>query len=306
MTDSSNAQLSDPGWALILPGGGNRGAIQAGALLALFERGFAPELIVGVSAGAINGSYLAFHPSLDGVHEIHEIWRSLTARNLFGTRIPSVRRLWALAAGRTAAFKNDGMEHLLVKHLPSRQFENTTVPLVVIATHLETGTARALDSGDLVKAVLASAALPSILPPVAFDGELLVDGGIADPTPIHVATERGFTRVMVVEPGYSCACPRVFESAQSILGQSLAIMARARFDLELAANPRSVELVHLGLTCDADRPITDFSATNQMIASGRSEAALKLNMQFPEPRSNVLGDGAFTSSDRPTIQLSAM
>ena len=42
MTDSANAQLGDPGWALILPGGGNRGAIQAGALLALFERGFVP------------------------------------------------------------------------------------------------------------------------------------------------------------------------------------------------------------------------------------------------------------------------
>ena len=288
MTDSANAQLGDPGWALILPGGGNRGAIQAGALLALFERGFVPELIVGVSAGAINGSYLAFHPSLDGVREIVEIWHGLTARSLFGTRLPSLRRLWALAAGRAAAFKNDRLEHLLVEHLPSQHFEDTAIPLVVIATHLETGTARALASGDLVNAVLASAALPPILPPVTVDGELLVDGGIADPTPIHVATERGFTRVMVVEPGYSCACPRVFESAQSILGQSLAIMARARLDLELEASSRSVEVVHLGLTCDADRPISDFSATRQMIASGRSEAARKLDALFSSRQSGVL------------------
>ena len=289
MADSGGARISDPGWPLILPGGGNRGAIQAGALLALFERGFVPELIVGVSAGTINGAYLAFHPSLEGVRDIVEIWHGLTARSLFGTRLPSLRRLSAFALGRAAAFKSDGLENLLVENLPSKRFEDTSVPLVVAATHLETGTARALESGDLVKAVLASAALPSILPPVTVDDELLVDGGIADPTPIHVATERGFTRVMVVEPGYSCACPRVFESAQSILGQSLAIMARARLDLELETNSRSVNVVHLGLTCDADRSISDFSATRQMIASGRSEADEKLDALFGVPESALTG-----------------
>ncbi len=280
MAYSGNVQLSDPGWALILPGGGNRGAIQAGALLALFERGFVPELIVGVSAGAINGAYLAFHPSLEGIRDIVEIWRGLTGRSLFGTRLPSLRRLAAFALGRAAAFKSDGLEHLLVENLPSDRFEDTSVPLVVAATHLETGTARALESGDLVKAVLASAALPAVLPPVTVDGELLVDGAVADPIPIHVATERGFTRVMVVEPGYSCACPRVFESAQSVMGQALAIMARERLHLELQAYSKSVNVVHLGLTCHADRPISDFSATKQMIASGHSEAAQKLDALF--------------------------
>ncbi len=280
MAYSDNAQLSDPGWALILPGGGNRGAIQAGALLALFERGFVPELIVGVSAGAINGAYLAFHPSLEGVRDIVEIWRGLTGRSLFGTRLPSLRRLAAFALGRAAAFKNDGLENLLVENLPSRRFEDTAIPLVVTATHLETGTGRTLESGDLVKAVLASAAMPSVLPPVIFDDELLVDGAVADPVPIHVATKRGFTRVMVVEPGYSCACPRVFESAQSIMAQALAIMARARLHLELHSYSRSANVVHLGLTCHADRPISDFSATKQMIASGYSEAAQKLDALF--------------------------
>ncbi|HNK70256.1 MAG TPA: patatin-like phospholipase family protein, partial [Flavobacteriales bacterium] len=41
--------------AFVLSGGGNRGALQAGALLALLERGIRPDLIVGTSVGALNG-----------------------------------------------------------------------------------------------------------------------------------------------------------------------------------------------------------------------------------------------------------
>ena len=69
---------------------------------------------------------------------------------------------------------------------------------------------------------------------------------------------------------------------------SLAIMARARLDLELGAASHSVNVVHLGLTCDADRPITDFSATKRMIASGTSEAARKLDALFSARQSGVL------------------
>ena len=59
-----------------------------------------------------------------------------------------------------------------------RRFEETAIPLHVMATELLSGTARNLSEGDAVDAILASAAIPGIFPPVEVAGEQLVDGGL--------------------------------------------------------------------------------------------------------------------------------
>lgn len=181
--ESSAGRDPDPGWGLILTGGGNRRAIQAGALRALFETGI-PACSHRRGLGwAINGAYLAFHPSEAGVTDLVNIWRNLDGRELFGTRHAQARTWLALISGRPAAFTNRGLRRLLASELPGRRFADTTVPLAVTATHLETGTGRVITQGNVVDAVLASSALPGFLPPVTVEGELLVDGAVADPMP---------------------------------------------------------------------------------------------------------------------------
>ncbi len=259
--------------ALILTGGGNRGAIQAGALLALFEQGYRPDLIIGVSVGAINGSMLAFYPTTDGVHRVLDIWRSLTGSHLFGAGSLAWRGLAAILLRRPAAFSNRGLRDLLIQHLPSRHFSDTTVPFLAVATNLETGRAVHIADGDLVRAVLASAAAPLHLPPVKVGGELLVDGAIADPVPIGAALAAGASQVVVVEPGHACDCPKVYDNVVSIFSQSIAIMARGILAAELDAAEGSANIVHLGLTCHSDIPMTDLSRTPEMIDSGYREAS---------------------------------
>lgn len=259
-------------WALILTGGGNRGAIQAGALRALFETGFRPGLIVGVSVGAINGSYLAFHPSERRVADLIELWRGLDGRQLFGTRHVEARTWLAFILGRPAAFTSRGLRRLLESELPGRLFADTTVPLAVTATHLETGTGRVITQGSVVDAVLASSALSGFLPPVTVAGERLVDGTVADPMPLHVVTERGLSRVVVVDPGHACRCPRVYETASSVIQQSVSVMTRHSIMFGYQTAVSDLELVHIGLSCHDDVPFTDFSRADQMIESGYAEA----------------------------------
>lgn len=266
-------QSTDPDWALVLTGGGNRGAIQAGALRALFETGFRPGLIVGVSVGAINGSYLAFHPSETGVADLIEIWRGLDGKQLFGTRHVEARTWLAFMLGRPAAFTSRGLRRLLESELPGRLFADTRVPLAVTATHLETGTGRVITQGSVVDAVLASSALPGFLPPVIVAGERLVDGAVADPMPLHVVTERGLSRAVVVDPGHACRCPRVYETALSVIQQSVAVMTRHSIMYGYQSAGSSPEVVHIGLSCHDDLPFTDFSHADQMIESGYAEAS---------------------------------
>lgn len=269
-------RLAQERTALVLTGGGNRGAIQAGAVLALFERGFRPDLIIGVSLGAINGALLSFYPSIDGVHRMLHTWRGLDGRHLFAPGSLAWRGLAAFIFGRSAAYSNRELRDLLLERLPSHRFSDTEVPFIAVATDLATGSSVHLSDGDLVQAVLASAAIPVHLPPVEVDGQLLVDGAIADPVPVAAAVAAGATRVIVVEPGHECECPRVYDNAASIFSQSIAIMARGRLAADLEAASDHTDIVHLGLTCHRDTPMTDLSRTPEMIESGYQEAALWL------------------------------
>lgn len=73
----------DPGLertAFVLAGGGSLGAVQAGMLVELMAANVCPDLIVGVSAGALNGAFFAFDPSVAMVERIADLWRRVTTR----------------------------------------------------------------------------------------------------------------------------------------------------------------------------------------------------------------------------------
>src|ERR671924_1554463 len=97
--------------AFVLSGGGNLGAGQVGAVLALLERGIQPDLLVGTSAGAINAAYLAGDPGLDGARRLAAIWSAVRTRDVF--RFPF--NPWHLVTHlrADALYHNDGLRRLL-------------------------------------------------------------------------------------------------------------------------------------------------------------------------------------------------
>ena len=70
--------------AFVLAGGGSLGAVQAGMLIELIAAGLVPDFVVGVSAGALNGAFLAFDPSPPMTEHIGALWRRVTTREVLG------------------------------------------------------------------------------------------------------------------------------------------------------------------------------------------------------------------------------
>jgi predicted acylesterase/phospholipase RssA len=158
--------------------------------------------------------------------------------------------------------------------LPVGRFEETTIPLSVVASDLASGTSRLLSSGDLLEAVLASSAIPGLFPPVEIDGERLVDGAIADPLPIAALLRRGIRRVAVVEAGRPCGCVNDLGHATSLFQRAVTVVMRDRMNLLLRLVPPEVELLSLGLVCRSETPITDLSHAALRAQLGYEEGCL--------------------------------
>jgi NTE family protein len=272
----THSALAETGWGLILTGGANWGAVQVGAMGALFERGFRPEFIVGVSVGAINGAYLAARPSSEGVDSLVKLWEKADARRIFGSRFARIRELAAVLV-HDSAFSNRALRSFLAQSLPVRRFEETTIPFAVVASDLASGTSQLLSSGDLLEAILASAAIPGLFPPVKIDGERLVDGVIADPLPIAALLKRGIRRVVVVEAGRPCGCGNDLDHATGLFQRAVTVVMRDRMDLLIRLVPPEVELVSLGLVCHPGSPITDLSNAALRARLGYEEAVYLLD-----------------------------
>ena len=194
-----------PRTAFVLAGGGSLGAVEVGMLQALFECGEQPDFIVGVSAGAINAAYIAAAPSAAGARELERIWCTLKRRDLFPFNLGSIL---GLLRHRDHLVKADGLRRLLERYLPYRQLEEAALPVHIVATDMLTGQEILLSSGPAIDAVLASAAVPGVYPPVHMGGRWLIDGGVANNTPISVAVGLGATRVIVLPTGFACALER--------------------------------------------------------------------------------------------------
>jgi len=194
--------------AFVLAGGGSLGAVQAGMLVELVSSGVKPDLIVGVSAGALNGAFLAYDPSVSTVERIAELWRRVTTRVALGL---TWRSLFGLFGDRGAVADSRGLRNLLERELPYRTFDATKVPLHIVAADEITGTEVLLNAGNVVEAILASTAIPGVFAPVKIGGKNLVDGVIATGTPISTAVRLGATRLLVLPCGFTCvekAIPR--------------------------------------------------------------------------------------------------
>ncbi len=112
------------------------------------------------------------------------------------------------------------------------RIEDASIPLIVMATDALTGAEVILDSGPAVPALLASAALPGVYPPVEVGGQLLIDGGVANNTPITTAIEAGASEVWVLSTGYSCGLVKVPTNPLALALHGVALLVQQRLLLE--------------------------------------------------------------------------
>jgi NTE family protein len=212
-------------------------------LQALLEAGITPDVVIGCSVGALNAAGVAADPTLAGVRRMRETWLNLDGDELW----PAGRLsgLWMLGRKGHAIQPNTGLRQLIERALPYRRLEDAVVPVHVNATSLATGRGHWFTSGPAVEAILASAALPAVFPPVFIDGEAFIDGGVVDNVPISRAVALGVQRVYVLHVGNFTRPRQLPRRPIDVLLQSFSIARNHRFLAETDDPPADVELVVL-------------------------------------------------------------
>ncbi len=250
-----------PRTAFVLSGGGNQGVSQVGMLRALLERGIVPDVVIGTSVGALNGAVVATDPVISQINHLEEVWIGLTAEKVFpgGT----LRRAWNLLRRDDHLIGNEGLREMIDGSLIADSFGKLSVPLRVVAADLRSGDELVFAAGDLRPALLASAALPGIFPPVRLGDAILVDGAIVNLVPISHALSGPVDRIFVLDVSDPMN-DRPIRSPLDVVVRSVAISRDQRFDLELQWVPPEVELVVLPPP-DDNRDFFDFGGARQLI-----------------------------------------
>lgn len=292
-----------------LGGGSARGYAHIGALASLERNGFAPDLLVGTSFGAVVGALYATGKSID---ELCSQARAMRRRDVF----PHVADF---GLHRAALFRGSKLEAYFDRLLEGRHFCDLQRELVVVTTDIDTGEEVLLTRGPLAVALRASASLPGIFAPAEVDGRRLIDGGIGSPVPLE--TLLGFdvdvaigigagmeardsrsiraARRLVVSPPVKRVHDRVLgaapRNAVGRLGRAIAIAARNWVqDDSLEAEARTAAAAQAGREqpCDSlevhTRPPIhwlNFHRAGEAIDAG--DAALSALM--PRVRSTIAG-----------------
>lgn len=185
----------------VLSGGASLGASQVGMLQALAEREVQPDLLIGTSAGALNTAFIAGHPfTPQSVEALANIWRGLSSLDVFP---PDPFSLFRSLRGQTGSLcSNHALRNLISRNLTFTNLEDAPTPCQVVATNFLTGQEVTLDSGDACDAVLASAAIPGIFPPIVRDGMTLMDGGLANNTALSQAVAADADTIYILPSGF--------------------------------------------------------------------------------------------------------
>ncbi|GMQ84763.1 MAG: patatin-like phospholipase family protein [Acidimicrobiia bacterium] len=262
--------------AFVLTGGGSLGAVHVGMLRALYERGIAPDLIVGTSVGAINGAFIASRPqSPETARSLGDIWHDLRRSQVFPMDL--VGGFLGFVGLRKHFVSNRGLRKLVEDYAGFVDLADAAIPLHIIATDAASGQEVALVSGNTIDAVLASAALPGIYPPIEWEGRHLVDGGVSNYAPISHAIDGGAQTIYVLASGTACGLRVPPKGAIPILLHSMSFLVTGRFVVEVGHLQERANLVVLPPPCPLNVPSHDFSQADALIAGSYETAGLYLD-----------------------------
>ncbi len=260
--------------AFILSGGGNRGAVQVGMLSALVERDIQADFILGTSVGALNGVSFAIHPSRATLARLTTVWLSTSRDALF----PPARfgTTWRYAQKRPYVYPNTAIEKFIRDNVPIADLSETALPMEMVATNAATGEPLRISTGDPVKALLATSALPGALPQVEMDGNFYIDGGISDDIPLLRAAALGATTVYVLLCGAMNRAGNSRSRPIEAILESFALAKLARLRADIAALEGKVKVVVLESRAAQSVAWLDFSRSEYLIEAGFRETAKQL------------------------------
>lgn len=252
--------------AFVFAGGGSLGAIQVGMLKALSENAIRPDLLVGSSVGAINAAYFAADPTSRGISQLEAIWISLHRDDVF--HFSWVSGIKGLLGKRSHLFDEKTFERFLAERLPYQEFQDAAIPIHIIASDFVSGEEVILSQGKMLSALQASAAIPGIFPPVEIDGRYLIDGGVANHTPVSTAIRLGASRLIVLPTGFTCAPSMPPTGALNIALHALNLIIARQLLQDLEAHKEQAEILVVPPLCPQKTHPLDFHSAGLLIDEG--------------------------------------
>ena len=224
--------------AFVLGGGGPQGAYEVGMLRALLEAHVEPDLVLGTSVGAVNGAVFAAEPGLACVARLEEVWTALDVGGVFEGSL--FTRFGTAVRSRTHLHANEPLARLLGESLAQLRIEDLPVRFQCVAASIERAAEHWFSTGPVIEAVLASCAVPGLLPPVEVNGEHFLDGGLVDSVPLGRAVELGATRIFVLHTGKAERPLTVPRQPWEVAAVAFEIARRHRLSRALASLPDGV------------------------------------------------------------------
>jgi NTE family protein len=209
-------------------------------LRAIAEYPIRPDLVLGCSVGALNGAYFAADPTPAGASELERAWTGSETRHVFSESV--FARLATLVRYGTHLHSHDVLRLLLEGKFGGVRIEDFPVRFECVAASIERAAAHWFDRGSVVDAVLASCAVPGLLPPVEIGGEHFMDGGLVYSVPVGPAIARGATRVFVLQVGRLERPLTPPRRPWEVALVAFEIARRYRFNEDIAGLPATTEI----------------------------------------------------------------
>jgi len=261
--------------AFVLGGGGVLGAVEVGMLRALLEADVRADL---------NGALVAADPTPGIIERLVALWESAAGRKeVYGDS--AVRQVTRAVRTGTHLHSAKPLGDRLAKELGNMTFDQMAIPFQCCAANIERAAEHWFSEGRVVDAVVASAAVPGLLPPAQVDGEHFLDGGIVNSIPVGRAAELGAERIFVLQVGRIDRPLKPPRKPWEVARVSFEIARRHRFHRELAALPDTVEAHVLptgGASTDRSRDDSLLAYRDFSAVLGRIDAAYDASAAYLE------------------------
>ncbi|MBW1865515.1 MAG: patatin-like phospholipase family protein [Deltaproteobacteria bacterium] len=173
---------------LVLGCGSSRGWAHIGAIEALEEENIPIDFIVGCSVGAYVGAIYAS----GSIKSLKEFVLKMDGKKVFSYFDIVLPRSGILDGTKR-------LRELFSIHTDVQKFSELNIPVMMVATDLETGKKVVLKSGEILEALRASMSMPGLFAPARIKNRWLVDGGLVDPVPVSVARAMSADIVIAVD-----------------------------------------------------------------------------------------------------------
>jgi NTE family protein len=260
--------------AIVLGGGGARGAMQVGALRALFEAGLKPDLLVGTSIGAINATGLAlWGVDLAGIEALEHAYQRMQDSRLLDPRL--LEFAWNAISKRQNLRGSRYAREFLISEgiLPDFRFSQIkNVRLAMVAADLHTGGPVIYGwnpEQSVMEGVLASIAIPPWFAPIEDDGQYIVDGGALSNLPIEPAIRLGATEIIALDLHDSDAYAELNKTIDPLLTNLASAITQRQLELEMElASARGVSVQYVSLRSTPPVPLWDFKTHRDLFKIG--------------------------------------